>query len=450
MRLGTRSQDGFTLIEVLLAMTLMSIGIAATLSVFGSSGRSTVVSQQTNVAAAQAQAAIDQLSTMTYGKLGLTSTPASSTNPKDPGSRVSGSTLLIKTGLSETFVLASDSGQSAAAVDPTPTSFSVGAGGAVITGKVYRYVTWRDETCQNGVCDGTQNTKRITVAVTIDQVATNPVLNPVWLSEIVTDPSALPPGASSSGSTNSGANPVSAQNFYLYNTRCNQTTRQAITGAEATHNTASFGYAPDYTLGHFSTCETATTTMRPDLMGKTVPPGNSSTPLYKYSTDLSGSYTGGLAMKKGVTSCPRYYYDQRQTTDGTAAANQWTVHGWGSPTFATNFGINGQATVSLFTSTLGGVSAKGVICATLTDRYIFSGYPIDRVLGSSTYTLDPWPTSTKRTTFTFAIPDDADILAGHRLMFFLSVMSTSTSDLNFVYDHPIYPSFVEIATDTPY
>jgi prepilin-type N-terminal cleavage/methylation domain-containing protein len=449
----TRSEQGFTLVEVLIAMTLMSIGIAATLGVFGGAGRTTVVAQNNDVAVAQAQAAIDQISTMNYDKVGLTSTPASSTNPKNPGYRVSGSTLLIKTGLSETFVLSTDTGQSQAAIDPTPTSFAVGSGDATITGKVYRYVTWRDENCQSGICDGTQNTKRITVAITIDQVGTNPVMAPLWISEVLPDPAAIPPGSKASGSTSTGGNPVSAQNFYLYDTRCGFSTRQSITGSHATHNTASFGTSPNWYVTDFSDCGNASS-IQPDLMGKSVPPGTSSTPLFTYSTDLAGNYDYGLAMRKGVTACPTYYYNQPDTTITSAAANQWSVHEWNSPPFAANFGINGQATVSLFTSTLGGVSAKGVVCATLTDRSDFayngSYYPIDRVLGSTTYTLNNWPTTTKRVTFTFAIPDDTDILAGHRLVLALSVMSTSTADLNFMYDHPQYPSLLEIASDTPY
>jgi prepilin-type N-terminal cleavage/methylation domain-containing protein len=450
----TRSDRGFTLVEVLLAMTLMSVGIAATLSVFGSAGRTTVIAQQNDVGTQQAQAVIDQISTMNYDKVGLTSTPASSTNPKNPGYRVSGSTLLIKTGLTESFVLSSDTGQSGAAIDPTPTSFSVGTGNGVITGKVYRYITWRDESCQSGLCDGTQNTKRITVAVTIDATGTNPIMSPTWISQILPDPSALPPGSKASGSTSTGSSPVSAEDFYLYDTRCGQNTRQAPSASHATHNTASFGYSPNWTVTDFSSCETTNTSMQSDLMGTPVPSGSSSTPLYTYSTDLAGSYSGGLAMKRGVTACPTYYYDVRDTTNASAAANEWSVHEWNTPQFATNFGINGQATVSLFTSTLGGVAAKGVVCATVSDRYTFAYnggyYPIDRVIGSTTYTLNNWPTTTKRITFSFALPDDTDVVAGHRLVLVLAVKSDSTSDLNFVYDHPLYPSMLEVATDTPY
>jgi prepilin-type N-terminal cleavage/methylation domain-containing protein len=445
-----RSQDGFTMAELLVAMALMSVGVAATLSVFGSAGRTTVLAQQKNTAVQQAQAAVDQISTMNYAKVGLTSTPASSTNSKNPGYRVSGTTLLIKTGLSESFVLSSDVGQSGAAVDPAPTSFAVGTGEGTVTGKVYRYVTWRDENCQSGTCDGTQNTKRITVAVTIDQTGTNAALSPLWVSEIVADPTAITPGSQASGSTSAGGNPVSAQNFYLYDTPCSQSTRQSIAADHTTHNTASFGYAPNWYVTDFSTCTASSTAIQPDLMGKTVPPGNSSTPLFTYSADLAGNYDGGLAMKRGVTSCPIYYYNQPDTSDTTKPANKWSVHEWNSPTFSSNFGINGQATVSFFTSTVGGASARGSICATLTDRTPWSGYPIDRVLGSTTYALNSWPTTTKRVTFTFSIPDDTDVLAGHRLVLVLAVKSDSGSDLNFLYDHPLYPSFVEIASDTPY
>ena len=450
----TRSDRGFTMVEVLIAMTLISVGIAATLGVFGSAGRTTVVAQQGDIAAQQAQAAIDQISTMNYGKVGLTSTPASSTDPKNPGYRISGSTLLIRTGLTENFVLSSDAGQSGAAIDPTPTTFSVGSGSGTVTGKVYRYVTWRDESCQTGLCDGTQNTKRITVAVTVDPTGTNPTMAPTWLSEVLPDPAALPPGTKASGSTSTGSNPVTAQNFYLYDTRCGQSTRQAPSASHATHNTASFGYSPNWYVTDFSSCETTNTSMQSDLMGTTVPSGTSSTPLYTYSTDLAGSYSGGLAMKRGVTACPTYYYDVRDTTNASAAANEWSVHEWNTPLFATNFGINGQATVSLFTSTLGGVAAKGVVCATVADRYTFAYnggyYPIDRVIGSTTYTLNNWPTTTRRNNFTFALPDDTDVLAGHRLVLVLAVKSDSTSDLNFLYDHPLYPSLLEVATDTPF
>src|SRR5205823_11913242 len=155
MRFRSGSEQGFTLIEVLIAMTLVAVGISATLSVFGASGRTTVQAQRTDVASEQAQGALDLLSKMDYSKLGLTATPTTSTNALNPNNRVSGTTLTINSALTESFVLSSDTDQSAATVDPTPTTFAVGTADGTVTGKIYRYITWRDENCPSGICDGT-------------------------------------------------------------------------------------------------------------------------------------------------------------------------------------------------------------------------------------------------------------------------------------------------------
>ena len=59
----------------------------------------------------------------------------------------------MRSGLTEPLV--TDAGDGATAkVDPGPTTFAVGQNGSTITGKVYRYVTWRDENCPATVCDG--------------------------------------------------------------------------------------------------------------------------------------------------------------------------------------------------------------------------------------------------------------------------------------------------------
>ena len=54
----------------------------------------------------------------------------------------------------------------------------------------------------------------------------------------------------------------------------------------------------------------------------------------------------------------------------------------------------------------------------------------------------------RRISFTLNVPQ-ASIAAGHRLVLLLGVKKTSDSDLYFVYDHPLYPSFLELATPTP-
>jgi prepilin-type N-terminal cleavage/methylation domain-containing protein len=445
MRPGFRSERAFTLVEVLIAMTLMAVGISATLSVFGSSGRTAVIAQQNDVAVHQAQAEVDRLGRMDYDTLGLTATPATSTNPRNPGFRVSGSTLLIKTGLTESFVLSSDTGQSGAAVNPTPTTFSVGLNNAKVTGKVYRYVTWRDENCPAGVCDGTQNTKRITVAVTIDQVGTNPTLNPIWTSAVIPDPDAVPAGSSAPGSPSGST--VTAQDFYLYDTRCGSNTRQTLTGDHSTHLSASSSSDKNYDSYCENTNEVSgEKVFQPDLMGKDEPSGDDSTPLYKYSSELSGTYDGGLAMKRQGTTCPTSHSVLQ--TFNTSTTNIWSIHSWSSVAFSTAFDLDGMVTLSLFTAALGGASGQGVVCATLLSRDVQSTGPVDTALGSFSYTLNPWPTTPRRISFSFTI-SPTEIPAGDRLVLVLGVKDSSSNDLYFVYDHPSYPSFLEVATTTP-
>jgi prepilin-type N-terminal cleavage/methylation domain-containing protein len=444
MRRAIRAEQGFTLVEVLIAMVLMAVGISATLGVFGSSGRATVLSQQVDVASQKAQSEVDRLSKLGYAKLGLTSTPSSSTNALDPNYRVSGTTLAIKTGLTESFVLSSDTGQSGASVSPTPTTFAVGTGNGTVTGKIYRYVTWRDENCPTGICDGTHNTKRITVAATVDASGALPARAPIWLSQIVPDPQALPPGSSAPPAPGTGSD-VTAQDFYLYDTRCGNTAVQSQSGSHATHNTAALGSSASAD----SICENAASSgaLQPDLMWKDPSPGNSSTPLYKYSSDLGGTYDGGLAMKRQGTTCPTTY--STANTTNTSATNEWSIHGWASNTFSSAFNVDGQVTLSLFSETMGGASGRGFVCATLIDRTQTSGVPTDTTIGSGTYDLSSWPTTARRLTFSFSVTT-TDIPIGHRLVLVLGVRSESANDLVFLYDHPLYPSFLEVATKTPF
>ncbi len=434
-----RAEAGFTLVEILAAMTLMSVGVGATLRVFGSSGRTAQAAQRDQVATQKAQATIDQLGTTPYNQLGLTSAPASSTDPLNPGNRVSGITLAIKPGLTESFVLPSDPGQAGASVSPAAEPFTVGSGDSAISGSVHRFITWRDEPCPISVCDGTQNTKRLTVAVTVQANGAVPAGPPVWVSKVIPDPQALPPGAIAPGPPGST---ISAQDFYLYDTRCGNSTRQAITASHATHNTAQTSAV----AGSTSFCENPASDLQPDLMGVEPPDDDPATPLFQQSNDLSGAYEG-LAMKGHGTSCPATY-DAADATN-LNATNQWTIHTWATNSLASAFTLAGQVTLSLHTSTVGGAPGAGIICVTLVDRAVVGGRPVDVSLGSFTYTLDTWPTTIRRISFTVNLGAPASVAPGHRLLLVLGVKGASENDLSFVYDHPLYPSFLELATPTP-
>jgi prepilin-type N-terminal cleavage/methylation domain-containing protein len=437
------SERGFTIIEMVIAVALISIGVASTVRIFGVSGRTVVRAEQTEVGTQQAQAELDKLKTVPYGQLALTASPATSTDPLDPGKKVEGGVLRVRADLTEPFVMDPAADQ-VAMVDPGPQAFAVGLAGATVTGRIFRYVTWRDENCPYSLCDGTENTKRLTVAVTVDPTGGAAPRSPIWVSTVVVDPNTAPPGTQAAPGGGPGAgDPVTAQSFYLYDTPCGQDARQAQSGDHPTRDTASAGDSP----GENSTCENPDPAMEPDLMAPTAPPGDSTTPLFNYSSDLDGDYLGGLALRRNGTEC-RTSYAAADSAD-PSAAGKWSVHAWSTAAFGTVFHVNRQATLSLMTSTLGGVSGPGKLCATLVDRQETNGIPSDRVLASTVYDLSAWPTTPRRLTFSFSLAQEEDIAAGHRLVVVLQLRGESGQDIALIYDHPLYPSLLEVATSTP-
>jgi prepilin-type N-terminal cleavage/methylation domain-containing protein len=437
------SEHGFTLVEVLAAVALISFGIAATLNIFGVSGHAVLRSQRTEVAVQRAQAELDRLRTVPFGRLAMTSPPASSSDPKDPGRRVEGSSLRVRSDLLEPFVLAPASGETAA-VDPAPTDFAVGLAGSTVTGRVYRYVTWRDEPCPNALCAGSENTKRLTVAVALDPDPGGERRAPLWLSTVITDPSATPPGAQAPPAGGpSGANPVTAESFFLYDTPCGQTARQQPSVTHSTHNTASFGTA----ASDYSTCSNPDAGKQPDLMDGTAPPGDRTTPLFEYSSDLDGGYEGGLTMLHRGTSCAAGY--AASDAANPQSVDKWAVHAWATPKFSQPFVLRGLATLSLFTTTVGGVQASGRLCATLVDRVTTNGVPSDRVLGTGIYDLPNWPSDVRRLTFSFQLAQEETVPTDHRLLLALHLRGESGADISILYDHPLYPSLLEVSTSTP-
>jgi prepilin-type N-terminal cleavage/methylation domain-containing protein len=444
-----RDEQGFTLVELLIAMALMAVGVAATLGVFGASGRTTVISQNSEVGAQQAQAELDRLSRLKYGELALTSTPVNSANVKNPNYRVSGVNFNVRSGLTEPMVTTPGEGATAK-VDPGPSTFSVGQNGSMITGRIYRYVTWRDENCPTNICDGAENTKRVIVAVSLDPIANSVQRAPLWFSTVIADPSAAPPGytgTSGGNSSGTGTN-ASAQIFYLYDEACDDeewdgSEYDSPTGNHTTRNTAQTGPSGSSN----STCNNSDSMKQPDAMGLQPPPGNSTTPLYEYSSDLAGNYPGGLAMMRKGSTCRTSY--SSADASNTAVPNKWSVHAWTTPEFEEDFELSGRATVSVWTQTLGGISGRGLLCASLIERRVTGGVPSDTAIAATTYDVAAWPATPRRLSFTFTVPAQSDIADGNQLVLVLHLRGESAQDIALLYDHPTYQSLLEVETTSP-
>jgi type II secretory pathway pseudopilin PulG len=201
-----------TMVELLVAMLVLGTGLVPTVAAFVSARNASILAQRQEVAIAQAQREMERLRAFGYDGLGLTAEPSvadrltnspNATGYFNDSNTTAGSTFTVSTavpGPTEHLVLpdsqaVDEAGNPLGRVSPGPSSFVDSTSG--VSGRVYRFVTWRDETCGANVvgaliCPGYQNTKRLLVAVTIDAKGRGGLTRPVWITSIVTNPQALP------------------------------------------------------------------------------------------------------------------------------------------------------------------------------------------------------------------------------------------------------------------
>ncbi len=199
------AEQGFLLLEVMVAMFVLCVGLLATLAVFDDSNHLGSTTQRQQVATSVAEQAMEALRADSYASLALSSPLPSHTsdgnpsgdtsgNPSDPDYWVSGSNLLIPTTwsseTSSTLSGVSKTGEalvSGGSISPQTTSTVNG-----YTATVYQFVTWVNDQCKYlgvDLCPGSEDAKRVTVAVVLGGSGTG-VGKPVWLSTVVADPDA--------------------------------------------------------------------------------------------------------------------------------------------------------------------------------------------------------------------------------------------------------------------
>lgn len=402
-------QDGFTLVEVLVAALVVAVGVLGLLGALTASGRLTGEAKRTEQATAVGQRAIAAIKALDYARVGLTSKPVHEAT--GPNARVTGTTFSSGAPIPAEELVAGGS------VPSAPESFESGN----TTGTIFRYVTERTE-C-GLLCSDTLRSKRVTVAVWLSSSRGHRP-PPVYVSTVMTDPDAGPLGVSVAPPTaNPGAGaPITGQQLYLTDTSCNVGTRQPIAGAHATHDTSATT----------ASC-TSINTSRPDLLDPDGPP-ETTTPLPDLSNDLSRTSPLGLGLRRSSATCP-------------TTGSKFEVHTWATAPLPLAFTVVGRSALSVHTRTVGGVAGGATLCATL--RAQTAGL-VTTTVATTTYHLDAWPTEDTPIAFAFDNLSVPAIALGGRLLLTVSLRASATGpDIELLYDHPDQRSVLTVSTTTP-
>ena len=203
-------EDGFTLVEVLVAVMVLAVGVLAVLGALIPANALTSRSQVHEAATGFAEQQIEALRQQPFASLGMTAAPSPSSTSQDPNFYVHPATGSP----SNCYEIQSNyqAGGTETGCEPfvpggsVPSTAQQITGYQGLTGTYDVYVTWHLESPTNNGCvtfDGTQfcvsssAEKRITVAVWPTSKPGTGTRTAIWLTSIVTDPNApalsLPP-----------------------------------------------------------------------------------------------------------------------------------------------------------------------------------------------------------------------------------------------------------------
>jgi prepilin-type N-terminal cleavage/methylation domain-containing protein len=174
-------EDGFTLLELLVAITLFAVGLIALVTSFDHSRDLVSVAEKTEVASHRAERELERIASLPYASVAHSSTPGSSASSADPAFYVSGTNYQYDQGSTgpESETLAVVGGGSISSSAGTWTDSE-----ARLTGQIQSFVTWTGAYCT--AADRTRCAKRVTVAVTVG--GDRPLRRPVLMSTVMTSP----------------------------------------------------------------------------------------------------------------------------------------------------------------------------------------------------------------------------------------------------------------------
>jgi type II secretory pathway pseudopilin PulG len=162
-------EEGFGLVELLVAMVLILVGVLSAFLAFEASQRSTARAERNANVAERSQAELERILALPYTEVGMKTIPSNSGsgNAKDPLNYVVNSPAgyeydWTQTAKQEPFV-------NGGSLEPS-SSWTDGKR----TGTLYRFVTWVSDPCPT--CANSQDYKRVTVVLTTPDKA-GPFIN---------------------------------------------------------------------------------------------------------------------------------------------------------------------------------------------------------------------------------------------------------------------------------
>ena len=206
-RAAAAGQEGFTVVEVLMAVLVLTVGMITLIGAFEPARKLGTQAELRQVASAAAEQELQRVQSLPWAQIAMTSEPAvtgaAAPNPTHyvsnwPCPGTTGPTVLhcyqwdwSGGSPAEGVVVDSTNGDATPNPNNWTTTVSTSNGAIRLRGSTYRYVTWTtDKECTATDCGGAGDYKRVTVIVTI-----NNLRNPVELSSLATNPAA-PAGGS--------------------------------------------------------------------------------------------------------------------------------------------------------------------------------------------------------------------------------------------------------------
>lgn len=442
-----RRDAGFTLLETVAAMLVLTVGLLGTLLVYDGARGLTGVSERRTALVHRAQQELERIRALGWSGVALDGVPSRTVGPASTAAMLTADAPprlrpdRRDAATVEALVVDADRGR----VPAAPRDWSDEHG----SGTVQAWVSARPDASCGASCATADATRRITVAVTDaeDDASRAPVVSSV----LVTDPASAPPGAVLDGTRHPLEDPAIAcatpdgsgvpctasvrsgnpTSWFLYDTPASQSVWSAVLG----------DHAVDRTVAPVGPCLLALLLdcPVPDLMGDEPPPSPvDPPPLTDRSAGMAGSESsGGRVLQRGTGDC-----------DDAPPADNRRSHRWVTPQRPDALELTGDGGLTVHSRTASGTEARVTLCLQLSVapgpvRELLGLPPA--ILGTVEYTLAAWPGVTTPVSFSFDLPGtDLVVAAGRRLAARIWLAASSDADVVVAYDHPALQSALQV------